>query len=407
MAKLIALCDGHGMQTAGKRTPILPNGEKSETGNFMHENEFNRAVVKHLNVELKRNGFNTLLVAPTDVDTPLETRTNLANSKKADLYISIHANANTAKWGDWGGIETFCYASSSESKRLATIVHKHVMQGTKFTDRGVKDGSGLWVLRKTNMPAILLELGFMDSNHDYKYLLSDAYRKECAVEIAKGVCEYYKVTYKEEAKTEKKEEAKPVTTDELYRVRKSWADAKSQIGAFAELNSAKKLADANKDYEVYDKNGKAIYPTSSNSGDIYVVVKNDTLWGISQKYNMSVDELKSLNGLKNDTLSVGQKLKVVKHSDSKPTTDKKVTPAPKEASNKLVYTKVLKSGSKGSDVKALQTALNKLKFNCGTPDGDYGAKTKDAVERFQKVYLPYEVDGIAGKNTVNKINSLL
>jgi N-acetylmuramoyl-L-alanine amidase len=82
-------------------------------------------------------------------------------------------------------------------------------------------------------------------------------------------------------------------------------------------------------------------------------------------------------------------------------------PVKKPATKGLVYSKVLSKGSKGEDVKALQKALNKLKFNCGTPDGSYGEKTKDAVMRFQKVYLPHDVDGIAGKQTIEKINSLL
>lgn len=194
MTKLIALSDGHGIDTAGKRTPILPDGQKSETGNFMHENEFNRAVVKYLDIELKRCGFKTLLVAPTDADTPLEVRTKTANEAKADLYFSVHANANNAQWGSWGGIETYCYPKG-ESKRVADIVHKHIIGGTPLRDRGVKDGSHLWEIRKTAMPSVLVELGFMDSTTDYKHLLSDAYRKESAVECAKGICEAFSVPY--------------------------------------------------------------------------------------------------------------------------------------------------------------------------------------------------------------------
>jgi N-acetylmuramoyl-L-alanine amidase len=187
--KLIALDDVHGIETAGKHTPILPGGLKSETGNFMHENEFNRAVVKYLNAELKRNGFSTLLVAPTDADTPLSARTDLANSKKADIYVSVHANANTVQWGDWGGMETYVFKGSSDSERLGASIHKFLKQGTKQRDRGIKEGNGLWVIRKSHMPAVLVEAGFMDNLEEAKLLLSDAYRKEYPVEIAKGICE--------------------------------------------------------------------------------------------------------------------------------------------------------------------------------------------------------------------------
>ncbi|MEK5205225.1 N-acetylmuramoyl-L-alanine amidase [Bacillus sp. FSL R10-2789] len=209
MSKLIALCDGHGMETSGKRTPILPNGLQSETGNFMHENEFNRAVVKYLKTELERNGFRVLLVAPTDYDTPLADRTNLANSKGADLYLSIHANANTSQWGTWGGAETFVHPSG-ESKRIGSVIHKHLMGGTKLRDRGVKDGSHLWVIRKTSMPAVLVEAAFMDNLEEAKLLMSDAFRRECAIEIAKGVCESYGVAYQSGGSQPKPEAPKPV-----------------------------------------------------------------------------------------------------------------------------------------------------------------------------------------------------
>jgi N-acetylmuramoyl-L-alanine amidase len=194
---LIALSDGHGMNTLGKRTPELPNNLRSETGGFMHENEFNRAVVKYLDAELKRCGFKTLLVAPSDADTSLKARTDLANSKKADLYMSVHANALHAVWGAWGGLETLSMPSG-KGRKFAELIHAELMKGSPIRDRGVKDGSGLWEIRKTNMPAVLAECGFMDNLSEAELLLSDAYRKECAKEIARGICKGFNVQYVEE-----------------------------------------------------------------------------------------------------------------------------------------------------------------------------------------------------------------
>ncbi|MEH7475338.1 peptidoglycan-binding domain-containing protein, partial [Priestia megaterium] len=69
---------------------------------------------------------------------------------------------------------------------------------------------------------------------------------------------------------------------------------------------------------------------------------------------------------------------------------------------------VLKVGSTDkSAIKQLQEALNAVYFKCGPTDGIYGAKTKDAVTRFQKVYLPYEVDGAYGPNTKEKLQAVL
>lgn len=204
----IALSDGHGMEkgkeTPGKRTDIFTDGTKSsETGNnFMYENEFNRRVIAILKEELERCGFKVLLVAPTDVDTPLNTRVKLANDAKVDLYLSVHANAMTGKWGSQNGIETLTIGSG-EGLRIGKIIHKHLLQGTKLTDRGMKTRTDLAEIRLTKMPSVLVECGFMDNLREAKLLLSEEYRQECAIEVAKGICEAYKITY-----VPKKEESK-------------------------------------------------------------------------------------------------------------------------------------------------------------------------------------------------------
>lgn len=189
MSKLIALDDGHGMTTPGKRTPILPG-----TKTFMHENEFNRAVVNYLKDHLIRCGFKVLLVADGDTDIPLKTRTDRANKANADLYISVHANAMTGAWGAHNGVETYHYPTSTKGKKAAEIIHKHLLKGTKQRDRGVKIAN-FHVLRETKMPAVLVECGFMDNLDEAKLLMSDAFRRECAEEIARGICEYFNVPY--------------------------------------------------------------------------------------------------------------------------------------------------------------------------------------------------------------------
>ena len=87
MAKkyLIALDDGHGMETPGKRTTPLTkdlyiNGKLiRKKGQVIKENEFNKAVVNYLEKALKRCGFDVLLVAAGDSDVSLKTRVSRAN----------------------------------------------------------------------------------------------------------------------------------------------------------------------------------------------------------------------------------------------------------------------------------------------------------------------------------------
>jgi N-acetylmuramoyl-L-alanine amidase len=276
MSKLIALDDGHGLKTAGKRTPVFTDGTKSELGlNYMNENLFNRAVVKYLDAELKRCGFRTVLVAPTDDDTPLATRVATANNAGADLYLSVHANAIKGVWGTWGGTETFVWkntdGSTSNSVRIGNAIHKHLMKGTPLTDRGVKDGNWLYVVKNTKMPSVLVECAFMDNLREAKLLLSDAFRRECATEIAMGICEGYGVKYVPE------KVAKPEPTGQWYRVRLNWSDADSQKGAFQDLDNAKELADSLKnkgDYRVFNEKGQMVYdPTPEKVDEVWYRVR--------------------------------------------------------------------------------------------------------------------------------------
>jgi N-acetylmuramoyl-L-alanine amidase len=199
---LIALDDGHGMETAGKRTPIFPAGSEF-AGTFMHENEFNSAVVKKLDTNLKRCGFKTILVADGDEDVPLQTRTDLANKVKANLFISIHANAYKGEWGDWGGISTHIYGKGGEAEKLANIVQKLLIENTGLRDRGVCVDN-FHVLRETDMPAILCENGFMDNLTEATLLKKDSYRQTIADSIAKGICAYYGVSFVAPAPVEPK-----------------------------------------------------------------------------------------------------------------------------------------------------------------------------------------------------------
>ena len=104
--------------------------------------------------------------------------------------------------------------------------------------------------------------------------------------------------------------SKLVTTS-IYRVRKTWTDSKSQVGAYKSLDNAKKECDQHPGYSVYDNDGTAVYASASYT--IHTVVYGDTLWKLAVKYlgdGNRYDEIKTLNGLKSNMLNVGQKLKI-------------------------------------------------------------------------------------------------
>lgn len=189
----IAIDDGHGMETAGKRTPAFSDGS------VMRENEFNRAVVAYLHDELIRNGFSVVLTSPEDTDTAYATRVQRANEAHADYFVSVHANAFGSGWNDANGVESFVYAlNDAKTTGLARCIQHELIQATGLRDRGVKENPALYVLRKTTMPAVLCECGFMTNAAEAKLLKSDAYRKKCATSICKGICAFVGKVYQEE-----------------------------------------------------------------------------------------------------------------------------------------------------------------------------------------------------------------
>lgn len=189
----IAIDDGHGMETAGKRTPAFSDGS------VMRENEFNRAVVAYLHDELIRNGFSVVLTSPEDTDTAYATRVQRANEAHADYFVSVHANAFGNGWNDANGVESFVHAlNDAKTTSLARCVQHELVRETGLRDRGVKENPTLYVLRKTTMPAVLCECGFMTNVIEAKLLKSDAYRKKCAVAICRGICSYTGKVYQEE-----------------------------------------------------------------------------------------------------------------------------------------------------------------------------------------------------------------
>lgn len=224
---LIAIDAGHEFNTPGKRTP------KFEDGSFMHEWEFNNDVKKRLIPKLIRCGFKIIDVNPDKAYTTLKERVTVANEAGADFYLSIHANALKGVWGTWGGIETFVWPSQNGlSEKIGRIIHKHIMQGTEFRDRGVKNGRWLYVIKYTKMPSVLVELGFMDNLREAKLLKSQAYREECATELAKALCEGFGLKYVEE---EVKEDKPAPSQNKVYIVSTAFRNENNAKKVFEEL----------------------------------------------------------------------------------------------------------------------------------------------------------------------------
>ncbi|QWC20989.1 N-acetylmuramoyl-L-alanine amidase [Bacillus haikouensis] len=190
---LIALDDGHGLGTSGKRTPYIPS-----IGRQIRENEFNEKVTVYLKGELERCGFRTLLTAPTDGDTPLKERTGLANSRGADALVSNHFNAFDGKFNGPGkdpeGHSLHIYCNDLNDRRLAESIANYLKQGTKQVFRGIIE-QNLHMTREFNKAAVLVENGFMDNEKEALLMINEVFQRETAKEQARGVCDFFGVPY--------------------------------------------------------------------------------------------------------------------------------------------------------------------------------------------------------------------
>lgn len=216
----VAIDAGHGMHTEGKQSvpmskDLYIDGKLVRAkGKIIKENEWNRGVSEYLSVALKRCGIDTMFTADMTgkTDIPLNSRANTANKKGADILISNHYNAigSCAKWQSRvkGLLVLRTKNCSEKSIKLGKLAVKHLEKDIDYEySYGLMrdvDMSGftLAILRQTNMPAILIEYGFMDYEKEAKLMLDKKHQKKCAEAVAKAVCEYFGVTY-----IEKQEEA--------------------------------------------------------------------------------------------------------------------------------------------------------------------------------------------------------
>lgn len=145
-----------------------------------------KLVCDYLNVagvETELLQSNSLNGEDEDANNPSICRT--ANESNADIFVSIHCNAFN---GQAKGTETCIYSTGSQSNILADCIQTQIVDSLNTVDRGIKTRPNLAVLRDTIMPAVLVELAFID-NADDLYLLKNK-TDEFARAIARGITDY-------------------------------------------------------------------------------------------------------------------------------------------------------------------------------------------------------------------------
>ena len=323
----LAISAGHYKYTSGKR--CLKSLDPKETREWVLNDRIADKIEKML---ASYDGVEILRLDDTTGEKAIDltARSNASNKWGADFYLAIHHNAGV-KGGSGGGIVAFIYNGKVGATTVAwqkelynELIKLTGLKGNRATPLAK---SNLHECREPKCPAVLLELGFMDSKKDVPIILSEDYATKCAqacvnvivkraglkkkstttttVNTYKLITDVNKYATASDAKSKVNSKGtmkagtyyifnkypngfngmynlttdksgaeagnwinpaenivveKEETIQKLYRVRKTWADTKSQVGAFSSLDNAKDACQkAGKGYSVFDWNGKSVY----------------------------------------------------------------------------------------------------------------------------------------------------
>lgn len=191
----ILIDNGHGSDTAGKRSP---------DGRFL-EYRFNRTIATRLVADLIDRGHDAQLLVPEENDIPLQERCHRVNAicqalgKNNVLLISIHANAygNGKEWTTPSGWSVYTTKGRTQSdtlaEQLAKAAAKNLPQMKLRTDHSDGDADyeeNFYLLRHTLCPAVLTENGFYTNLHDLAILESHSGQRSIIDLHLEGITEY-------------------------------------------------------------------------------------------------------------------------------------------------------------------------------------------------------------------------
>jgi len=182
--KIIVIDAGHGGWDPG-----MVSGK-------VEEKDINLSIAKKLQVFLEQGGATVIITRLDDSDLAknksgdMQIRRLIANTSKADIFVSIHQNSyHTA---NVKGFQAFYFNESDNSKKLATSIQESLKEfvspGNKL---GAKANKNYYVLKQTEMPAVLVECGFLTNHSERNRLTSDEYQEKIAWGIYLGIVNYF------------------------------------------------------------------------------------------------------------------------------------------------------------------------------------------------------------------------
>ena len=296
--KGVVLDSGHG------------GNDQGSSGNGNIEKDLTLKISQYMYDRFKALGVPVKMTRTSDVELEPNDRPGVVLDKfgngKDVVVISNHINA-----GGGEGAEVI-YALRNSNKLASSILNELEKSGQvvrKYYQRRLPSNSSkdyYYIIRNTpNNETLIVEYGFLDNEADAKRLKSNY--KKYAEAVVRAVTLYGGYKYV------------PVSGSNYYVVKKGdslWSIARANGLTVDELKSLNNLSS-----NVLHVGDTLLISSADSTGDdgndnYYVVKSGDTLWSIARKYNLSVNELKALNNLSSNVLSVGQRLIVGKESSN-------------------------------------------------------------------------------------------
>jgi N-acetylmuramoyl-L-alanine amidase len=147
----------------------------------------NLQVAQFLGQILAQKGYRVVFTRDDDRFIPLQGRVDIAEQVNASVFVSIHHNASENTETD--GLQT--YYIRDNSRALARIVHRNLISRVGQPDRGLRTAR-YYVIRKTTMPAILVEMGYMTNSAELAIVSQAPHQRLAAESIARALDEYFR-----------------------------------------------------------------------------------------------------------------------------------------------------------------------------------------------------------------------
>ena len=279
--------------------------DSGAVGNNLLEKDLNLQAAQYLYNRLKELGIPAKLVRDSDEYLPKEERVRRINNlydKSNTILVSNHMNAGNGE----GAEIVYSLKNNSTLADLALNNIKEAGQKVRKTyQRRLPENPNLdyyYILRETNVnEPILVEYGFIDNINDSNRLKNNL--NDYVEGVVKAITEYIGYSYTPPY-NEVKDYYIVEKGDTLYSISRRFNIPVNELIRINNLNSNILTI------------GQKLYLTENNNEleNIYIVQKGDTLYSISRKFNISVDEIKRMNNLTNNNLLEGQELIIIENN---------------------------------------------------------------------------------------------